>query len=104
MQLKPSVVQQKPPQNPNPKANASNFALILCWWCALLCPEFPQAPTNRRVGRCSSWWVSEPMLRMAVSWWCYHHGGNTWCPTQNVVYGEVLWDVPPWNLTEAKIW
>jgi len=30
MQLKPSVVQQKPPQNPNPKANASNFALILC--------------------------------------------------------------------------
>lgn len=29
MQSKPSMVQQKPPQNPNPEANANKFALIL---------------------------------------------------------------------------
>lgn len=101
MQLRSSMVQQKTPQNP--KANASNFALILYGQSALLCPEFPQALTRRRVGRCSSWWVSEPLLRMAVSWWCYHHGGTPWCPTQGVVYREVFWDVSPQNLNEGKI-
>lgn len=66
---RPSTVQQNPPQNPNAEAKDSQFTLILSCQHSPLCHRFPQVPRNRWVARYGSWGVSEPLLRMDVSWW-----------------------------------